>query len=62
MESGERVLIGIGQTMKAMQGKANPQVVNELLKQKLVQKIRPIFASAQMGRGTAPDSSGVVEG
>ena len=25
----------VGQTMKAMQGKANPQVVNELLKQKL---------------------------
>jgi aspartyl-tRNA(Asn)/glutamyl-tRNA(Gln) amidotransferase subunit B len=35
LESGERVLIGVGQTMKAMQGKANPQVGNELLKKKL---------------------------
>jgi aspartyl-tRNA(Asn)/glutamyl-tRNA(Gln) amidotransferase subunit B len=25
----------VGQTMKAMQGKANPQVVNEVLKAKL---------------------------
>ena len=34
---GKEALFGffVGQTMKAMQGKANPQVVNELLKQKL---------------------------
>ncbi|MEP3302066.1 MAG: hypothetical protein ABJO05_08860, partial [Roseibium sp.] len=25
----------VGQTMKAMQGKANPQVVNQILKDKL---------------------------
>jgi aspartyl-tRNA(Asn)/glutamyl-tRNA(Gln) amidotransferase subunit B len=35
--SGKEKLFGffVGQTMKAMQGKANPQVVNELLKTKL---------------------------
>jgi len=34
---GKQALFGffVGQTMKAMQGKANPQVVNELLKAKL---------------------------
>jgi len=34
---GKEALFGffVGQTMKAMQGKANPQVVNELLKRKL---------------------------
>ena len=34
---GKEALFGffVGQTMKAMQGKANPQVVNELLKEKL---------------------------
>lgn len=34
---GKEALFGffVGQTMKAMQGKANPQVVNELLKKKL---------------------------
>jgi len=36
-QGGKQALFGffVGQTMKAMQGKANPQVVNELLKQKL---------------------------
>ncbi|PEQ13924.1 aspartyl/glutamyl-tRNA amidotransferase subunit B [Novosphingobium sp. PC22D] len=36
-KGGKQALFGffVGQTMKAMQGKANPQVVNELLKQKL---------------------------
>jgi aspartyl-tRNA(Asn)/glutamyl-tRNA(Gln) amidotransferase subunit B len=36
-KAGKQALFGffVGQTMKAMQGKANPQVVNELLKQKL---------------------------
>jgi aspartyl-tRNA(Asn)/glutamyl-tRNA(Gln) amidotransferase subunit B len=36
-KAGKEALFGffVGQTMKAMQGKANPQVVNELLKQKL---------------------------
>jgi aspartyl-tRNA(Asn)/glutamyl-tRNA(Gln) amidotransferase subunit B len=36
-KSGKEALFGffVGQTMKAMQGKANPQVVNELLKTKL---------------------------
>ncbi len=36
-KGGKEALFGffVGQTMKAMQGKANPQVVNELLKQKL---------------------------
>jgi len=36
-KGGKDKLFGffVGQTMKAMQGKANPQVVNELLKQKL---------------------------
>ncbi len=36
-KSGKEALFGffVGQTMKAMQGKANPQVVNELLKKKL---------------------------
>jgi len=36
-KSGKDKLFGffVGQTMKAMQGKANPQVVNELLKKKL---------------------------
>jgi aspartyl-tRNA(Asn)/glutamyl-tRNA(Gln) amidotransferase subunit B len=35
--AGKEALFGffVGQTMKAMQGKANPQVVNEVLKQKL---------------------------
>ena len=34
---GKEALFGffVGQTMKAMQGKANPQVVNQILKQKL---------------------------
>jgi aspartyl-tRNA(Asn)/glutamyl-tRNA(Gln) amidotransferase subunit B len=34
---GKVALFGffVGQTMKAMQGKANPQVVNEILKAKL---------------------------
>ncbi|MGC1270647.1 MAG: Asp-tRNA(Asn)/Glu-tRNA(Gln) amidotransferase GatCAB subunit B, partial [Croceibacterium sp.] len=34
---GKEALFGffVGQTMKAMQGKANPQVVNQVLKQKL---------------------------
>jgi len=36
-QGGKQALFGffVGQTMKAMQGKANPRVVNELLKQKL---------------------------
>ena len=36
-QGGKQALFGffVGQTMKAMQGKANPQVVNELLKAKL---------------------------
>jgi len=36
-KSGKEALFGffVGQTMKAMQGKANPQVVNELLKKAL---------------------------
>jgi aspartyl-tRNA(Asn)/glutamyl-tRNA(Gln) amidotransferase subunit B len=36
-KAGKEALFGffVGQTMKAMQGKANPQMVNELLKQKL---------------------------
>ncbi|OJW60348.1 MAG: aspartyl/glutamyl-tRNA amidotransferase subunit B [Sphingomonadales bacterium 63-6] len=36
-KGGKEALFGffVGQTMKAMQGKANPQVVNELLKKKL---------------------------
>ncbi|HMQ19438.1 MAG TPA: Asp-tRNA(Asn)/Glu-tRNA(Gln) amidotransferase GatCAB subunit B, partial [Sphingopyxis sp.] len=36
---GKEALFGffVGQTMKAMQGKANPQVVNELLKKALSQ-------------------------
>jgi aspartyl-tRNA(Asn)/glutamyl-tRNA(Gln) amidotransferase subunit B len=36
-EGGKQALFGffVGQTMKAMQGKANPKVVNELLKKKL---------------------------
>ncbi len=36
-QGGKQALFGffVGQTMKAMQGKANPQVVNELLKKKL---------------------------
>jgi aspartyl-tRNA(Asn)/glutamyl-tRNA(Gln) amidotransferase subunit B len=36
-KSGKEALFGffVGQTMKAMEGKANPQVVNELLKSKL---------------------------
>jgi aspartyl-tRNA(Asn)/glutamyl-tRNA(Gln) amidotransferase subunit B len=36
-KGGKEALFGffVGQTMKAMQGKANPQVVNELLKTKL---------------------------
>jgi aspartyl-tRNA(Asn)/glutamyl-tRNA(Gln) amidotransferase subunit B len=36
-KSGKEALFGffVGQTMKAMQGKANPQVVNEVLKAKL---------------------------
>jgi aspartyl-tRNA(Asn)/glutamyl-tRNA(Gln) amidotransferase subunit B len=34
---GKEALFGffVGQTMKAMQGKANPQVVNELVKKAL---------------------------
>ena len=37
-KAGKEALFGffVGQTMKAMQGKANPQVVNELLKKALV--------------------------
>jgi aspartyl-tRNA(Asn)/glutamyl-tRNA(Gln) amidotransferase subunit B len=36
-KAGKEALFGffVGQTMKAMQGKANPGVVNELLKKKL---------------------------
>jgi aspartyl-tRNA(Asn)/glutamyl-tRNA(Gln) amidotransferase subunit B len=36
-QAGKQALFGffVGQTMKAMQGKANPQVVNEVLRQKL---------------------------
>jgi aspartyl-tRNA(Asn)/glutamyl-tRNA(Gln) amidotransferase subunit B len=36
-KDGKEALFGffVGQTMKAMQGKANPQVVNELLKKAL---------------------------
>jgi aspartyl-tRNA(Asn)/glutamyl-tRNA(Gln) amidotransferase subunit B len=36
-KGGKEALFGffVGQTMKTMQGKANPQVVNELLKKKL---------------------------
>ncbi len=36
-KAGKEALFGffVGQTMKAMQGKANPQVVNQILKQKL---------------------------
>jgi len=36
-KSGKQQLFGffVGQTMKAMQGKANPQVVNERLRAKL---------------------------
>ena len=36
-KGGKEALFGffVGQTMKAMQGKSNPQVVNEILKQKL---------------------------
>ena len=36
-QGGKQALFGffVGQTMKAMQGKGNPQVVNEILKQKL---------------------------
>jgi aspartyl-tRNA(Asn)/glutamyl-tRNA(Gln) amidotransferase subunit B len=36
-KSGKEALFGffVGQTMKAMQGKANPQIVNELLKKAL---------------------------
>ena len=36
-QGGKEALFGffVGQTMKAMQGKANPQVVNEVLKEKL---------------------------
>ena len=36
-KAGKEALFGffVGQTMKAMQGKANPQVVNEVLRQKL---------------------------
>jgi aspartyl-tRNA(Asn)/glutamyl-tRNA(Gln) amidotransferase subunit B len=36
-KGGKEALFGffVGQTMKAMQGKANPQVVNEVLKAKL---------------------------
>ena len=35
--SGKQQVFGffVGQTMKAMKGKANPKVVNDLLKQKL---------------------------
>ena len=35
--AGKEALFGffVGQTMKAMQGKANPQVVNEVLRRKL---------------------------
>jgi len=36
-KGGKEALFGffVGQTMKAMQGKANPQVVNEILRAKL---------------------------
>ena len=36
-KAGKEALFGffVGQTMKAMQGKANPQMVNELLKKAL---------------------------
>src|SRR5690606_15854599 len=36
-KAGKEALFGffVGQTMKAMQGKANPQIVNELLKKTL---------------------------
>jgi len=36
-KAGKEALFGffVGQTMKAMQGKANPQLVNQLLKGKL---------------------------
>ena len=36
-KGGKEALFGffVGKTMKAMQGKANPQVVNELLKKAL---------------------------
>ena len=36
-KAGKEALFGffVGQTMKAMQGKANPQLVNELLKKML---------------------------
>jgi aspartyl-tRNA(Asn)/glutamyl-tRNA(Gln) amidotransferase subunit B len=36
-KSGKEALFGffVGQTMKAMQGKANPQMINDLLKKKL---------------------------
>jgi aspartyl-tRNA(Asn)/glutamyl-tRNA(Gln) amidotransferase subunit B len=36
-KAGKEALFGffVGQTMKAMQGKANPQVVNEVLRAKL---------------------------
>ncbi|MBA4353871.1 MAG: Asp-tRNA(Asn)/Glu-tRNA(Gln) amidotransferase GatCAB subunit B, partial [Novosphingobium sp.] len=36
-KSGKEALFGffVGQTMKAMQGKANPQMINELLRKKL---------------------------
>lgn len=36
-KGGKEALFGffVGQTMKAMQGKANPQIVNELLKKAL---------------------------
>src|SRR3569623_2099758 len=42
-QGGKQALFGffVGQTMKAMQGKANPQVVNELLKAKLGYHKRP---------------------
>jgi len=35
--AGEEKLLGffVGQVMKAMKGKANPQVLNEILKKKL---------------------------
>jgi aspartyl-tRNA(Asn)/glutamyl-tRNA(Gln) amidotransferase subunit B len=36
-KSGKEALFGffVGQTMKAMQGKANPQLVNQVLREKL---------------------------
>src|SRR5690606_36787255 len=42
-KAGKEALFGffVGQTMKAMQGKANPQLVNEVLLAKLAQGTKP---------------------